>query len=97
MQRRRFLGRSVLGGAAAGSLQAQPPARLKKSATLPQGLATAALANSRSGWSPFTVPDYYTYADDLVIEPNQTGKPTTSRSTPADSSPNWWTKATLLT
>jgi LmbE family N-acetylglucosaminyl deacetylase len=35
----------------------------------------AAYANRSSGYSPFTTPDYYTYADDLVIERNQPGKP----------------------
>jgi len=28
-----------------------------------------------AGKSPFTVPDYYTYADDLVVEKNRPGKP----------------------
>lgn len=40
-----------------------------------RGVTPTAYANSRSGWSPFTTPDYYTYADDLFLERNQAGKP----------------------
>jgi LmbE family N-acetylglucosaminyl deacetylase len=42
---------------------------------LPPGITPAAFANTSSGFSPFTTPDYYTYADDLMIEGNQSGKP----------------------
>ena len=72
MQRRRFLGRSVLSGAAFGST-AEAAATNKP--VRPKGYVPSAYANARSGWSPFTVPDYYTYADDLVIETTQSGKP----------------------
>jgi LmbE family N-acetylglucosaminyl deacetylase len=84
MERRKFLGNSFLtgtaalgaGGGAVAAAAAQHPA---KSATqplkAPRGVVPSAYANSRSGWSPFTTPDYYTYADDLILERTQPGKP----------------------
>lgn len=75
MERRRFLGRSVLGGAALSSASAQQPPQGKQSWPRKAGFTPAAYANSRSGWSPFTTPDYYSYADDLVVERNRPGKP----------------------
>lgn len=42
---------------------------------LPAGVTPTAFANTSSGFSPFTTPDYYTYTDDLFIERNQSGQP----------------------
>lgn len=77
MERRKFLGRSAAGGMAlggAGSLaeaEAAPAQRSK----LPSRFTPAAYSNRQSGFSPFTTPDYYMYADDLAIERNNPGKP----------------------
>lgn len=75
MERRKFIGKSVLSGAAVGSASAQAPRTGKKASILPSGYTPAVYSNSRSGWSPFTTPDYYSYADDLVLERSQPGKP----------------------
>ena len=72
MERRKFLERSVAGGIAIGGaagLSAQQPSKL------PSQITPSAYANRRSGFSPFSVADYFTYADDLVIERDQPGKP----------------------
>jgi len=63
MERRMFLG----GGAAAGAVMAQQAATPAQTA--------AAVRMRSSGYSPFTTPDNYTFANDLTIERNQTGKP----------------------
>ena len=79
MRRRRFLGRSMAGGIALGAAPAlsaqapQPPARPRSE--LPAGVTPSAYANRSAGYNPFAAPDYYTYADDLVVERNRTGKP----------------------
>ncbi|MBV6433529.1 MAG: hypothetical protein IANPNBLG_03707 [Bryobacteraceae bacterium] len=73
MDRRNFIGGSMGGGFAF-----QGPARAQTADarhTLPRGATPTAFANQKTGYSPFTVPDYYTYADDLVIERNRPGKP----------------------
>lgn len=82
MKRRKFLTQSAAAGAAAAAVPpaalAQQPARPGASGAplqLPPKTAPAAYANRRSGWSPFTVPDYYSYADDLQIERAAKGKP----------------------
>ena len=80
MQRRNFLAQSLAGGAALGSVAATPAAQQTasgggRSSDLPSKFTPTAYANNRSGYSPFTTPDYYTYADDLAIEPNRPGKP----------------------
>lgn len=72
MERRGFLGKSIAGGIALGSGPALSPAR---AADLPAQVTPTAYANRRSGYNPFGTPDYYTYADDLTIERNRTGKP----------------------
>ncbi|MGO8785789.1 MAG: integrase core domain-containing protein [Terriglobia bacterium] len=37
------------------------------------------MRNTKTGYSPFTIPDYYMYANDLVIERNVPGKPHTGK------------------
>jgi len=72
MQRRSFLGSSVAAGAPLGA--ASPPAPAPPAA-LPAGITPTAYALPHSGYSPFTTPDYYTYANDLVIERPRPGQP----------------------
>ncbi|MEK7409466.1 MAG: PIG-L family deacetylase [Acidobacteriota bacterium] len=76
MERRSFLGRSVAAASALGGVPAAddaPPAELPR----PGGarFTPTAFAIPHSGYSPFTTPDYYTFASDLVIERPRTGKP----------------------
>jgi LmbE family N-acetylglucosaminyl deacetylase len=80
MKRRKFLGRSmaagaVLGGAESLSLPGVATAAQTERANLPPRVTASAYSLRRSSYSPFTTPDYYTYADDLVIERNRAGKP----------------------
>ena len=79
MRRRKFLGRSLAGGVALGAAPAlsplPPPQEAGRRSSLPSNVTATAYANRSSGYSPFTTPDYYTYADDLVIERNRPGKP----------------------
>ncbi|MCW5981605.1 MAG: PIG-L family deacetylase [Bryobacteraceae bacterium] len=77
MKRRKFLGGTVAGGvAAAGGAEAAPLAQAQGTpGKLPPKVTPSAYSNRRAGFSPFTVPDYYVYADDLTIERNQPGKP----------------------
>ena len=83
MKRRKFLTRSALLGAALpAAVPAQTPGPTPARAAapsaplaLPARTTPAAYANKRSGWSPFTVPDYYSFADDLQIERAAKGKP----------------------
>ncbi|MCZ2151571.1 MAG: PIG-L family deacetylase [Bryobacterales bacterium] len=73
MDRRKFIGSSMGGGFAM-----QAPAQAQTAGAphnLPAGATPTAFANQRTGYNPFTVPDYYTYADDLLIERNRPGKP----------------------
>jgi LmbE family N-acetylglucosaminyl deacetylase len=65
----------ALGGAAA--LQAPQPAHAAQSqpSDLPSKFTPAAFSVRKSAYSPFTTPDYYTFADDLVLERARTGKP----------------------
>jgi LmbE family N-acetylglucosaminyl deacetylase len=80
MKRRKFLGRSVTGGLAAGLSGACLPLRGAQSnsgkhSDLPQKFTPSAYSLPSSKYSPFTIPDYYTFADDLTIERNRDGKP----------------------
>ncbi len=71
MNRRRFFHRSVAGGVALGGAQVAgaPPS------DLPSRFTPSAYSVPSTKYSPFTTPDYYTYADNLVIERNRPGKP----------------------
>lgn len=73
MDRRHFFGTGMALGAAAAS--AQSPSAAPRRAVLPPGATPAAYANTKSDYSPFTTPDYYSYTNDLVIEGNVPGKP----------------------
>ncbi|MEZ5402816.1 MAG: PIG-L family deacetylase [Bryobacteraceae bacterium] len=70
MRRRKFLGASA---AVPAALPAAAPAPVKTK--LPGAIQPAAYANPSSGYSPFTTPDYYSYADDLAIERARPGRP----------------------
>jgi LmbE family N-acetylglucosaminyl deacetylase len=79
IRRRKFLRGTLAGGAALGGLaaaqsQAQTPAP-RRSSDLPPQYTPSAYSVPSTKYSPFTVPDYYTYADDLVIERKRPGKP----------------------
>src|SRR5690348_10102192 len=77
MQRRKFLRGTVAGGAALGGLaaaRAQDVTGRRKS-DLPTQFTPTAYSRPSTKYSPFTTPDYQTYADDLVIERNRPGKP----------------------
>jgi LmbE family N-acetylglucosaminyl deacetylase len=70
----------MAGGIALGSMAAlQKPGMAQESARansdLPPKFTPSAYSVPSTKYSPFTTPDYYTYADDLMIERNQTGKP----------------------
>lgn len=73
MERRKFLRRSLAGGAAAGLVAAQAPSG--RSPDLPARFTPTAHSIPHSHYSPFTTPDYYTFADDLTIERHAGGKP----------------------
>lgn len=73
MERRKFLQGSIAGGTAAGG--AGVPVEAAQRSELPAKYTPTAYSVPRSAYSPFTTPDYYTYADDLVIERNRPGKP----------------------
>ena len=64
MRRRKFLGTTATGGLALGQAAQAQPAQSRRP-SLPAGVTPAAYANPRSGYSPFTTPDYYTYTDDF--------------------------------
>lgn len=73
MERRAFLGGAAGGGLALNSQSPAPEQRGKSD--LPARFTPSAYALPASEFSPFTIPDYYTYASDLVIERNSPGKP----------------------
>jgi LmbE family N-acetylglucosaminyl deacetylase len=78
MDRRKFLSRSMAGGMATGyllqpSLEAQDPGTPRSD--LPSRFTPTAYAFPRSAYNPFGATDYYTFANDLVIERNRPGRP----------------------
>lgn len=68
MDRRRFLGASAAGGMALGGAAAQK-------SNLPDKFAPSAHTAPRSPYGAALTPDYYTFADNLIIERNQPGRP----------------------
>ena len=74
MERRSFLSRSVAGAAALTAAPAAEQAGRRRS-DLPAKFTPCAYAVATTGYTPFATPDYYTYADDLVIERNNPGQP----------------------
>lgn len=72
MDRRHFFGTGI---GLSASASAQAPSSQQRGRVLPPGVTPAAYANAKSGYSPFTTPDYYTFTDDVMIEGNRPGKP----------------------
>ena len=79
MRRRKFLASSVAGGAAfSGAAQArgdQAQSTDTPRSTLPPGVTPTLYAVPHSEYGASTTPDYFSYANDLVIERNRPGKP----------------------
>src|SRR5262249_58183385 len=80
MRRRKFLA----GAAAASGVPALAQTNRKsgvpaRNSGLPPKFAPSAYATTKTGYSPFTIPDYYTFASDLTIERNISGKPHTGK------------------
>src|SRR5438093_11103948 len=80
MERRKVLRRWMAGGMTVGLAGAARPASAAQPANgrnsdLPSKFTPTAYSLPSSHYSPFTTPDYYTYADDLVVERNRPGKP----------------------
>lgn len=67
-------GIGLSGAAALGAPEAARAAAARRS-DLPSKFTPAVYANTASQHNPFATPDYYEYADDLVIERNRPGKP----------------------
>jgi LmbE family N-acetylglucosaminyl deacetylase len=65
----------ALGGLAGVTPQLAGQAAGKRRSDLPSQFVPSAYSVPSTKYSPFTVPDYYTYADDLVVERNRPGKP----------------------
>src|SRR5689334_6757208 len=79
MKRRGFLGRFMTGIAFSNAATSPSVLRAQEAqaqiSKLRAKFTPAAYANPPSKFNPFGTPDYYTYADDLVIERDQPGKP----------------------
>ncbi len=76
MRRRKFLaGAAALGGVPALAQSNRQAGAAAQRSSLPAEFTPCAYATTRTGYSPFTVPDYYTFANDLAIERNAPGKP----------------------
>jgi LmbE family N-acetylglucosaminyl deacetylase len=76
MRRRKFLaGAATLGGAPALAQPTRRSATEARHSSLPANVTPCAYATTRTGYSPFTIPDYFTFANDLTVERNVSGKP----------------------
>ena len=77
MNRRRFLGRTAAGGIALGgaAAQQQAPSAAGQRSNLPPAVTPTAYAVPRGEYNAYLTSDYHTYANDLVIERDQPGKP----------------------
>ena len=80
MRRRKFLaGAGVLGSVPALAQSNRKAATAARHSDLPAKFAPSAFATTKTGYSPFTIPDYYTFANDLTIERNAPNKPHTGK------------------
>ena len=76
MRRRKFLaGAAAVGGVPALAQSNRKAGAAARNSDLPSKFAPSAYATTKTGYSPFTIPDYYTFASDLTIERNVSGKP----------------------
>ena len=76
MRRRKFLaGAAALGGAPALAQSNRNTGVPARNPGLPAKFVPSAYATTKTGYSPFTIPDYYTFANDLTIERYVPGKP----------------------
>jgi LmbE family N-acetylglucosaminyl deacetylase len=76
MRRRRFLAAAAALGSAPASAQSNRKAgAAAPHSELPARFSPCAYATTRTGYSPFTIPDYYTFANDLAVERSAPGKP----------------------
>jgi len=76
MRRRKFLAGAVaMGGAPALPQSAKKAAGAVRRSALPAHYTPCAYATTKTGYSPFTIPDYYTFADNLTVERDAPGKP----------------------
>jgi LmbE family N-acetylglucosaminyl deacetylase len=76
MRRRKFLaGAAVASGVPAIAQSNRKGGTAARNPDLPSKFAPSAYATTKTGYSPFTIPDYYTFASDLTIERNAAGKP----------------------
>ena len=80
MRRRKFLaGTAALGAVPALAQANQSPAARERSPDLPARFTPSAWATRKTGYTPFAVPDYFTFASDLAVVRNVTGKPHTGK------------------
>src|SRR5262249_28588762 len=75
MRRRKFLAAAATTGVPAMAQSNRNIGRTPQHRDLPGKFAPTAYATSKTGYSPFPIPDYYTFADNLAIERNAPGKP----------------------
>jgi LmbE family N-acetylglucosaminyl deacetylase len=76
MRRRNFLAGAVTLGNAPAQAQATRQAGAgARHPSVPANFTPCAYATTKTGYSPFTIPDYYTFASDLSIERNAPGQP----------------------
>ncbi len=76
MRRRKFLaGAAGIPGAPALAQSARKGSGGSPRSGLPGKFTPSAYATTKTGYSPFTIPDYYTFASDLMIERDVSGKP----------------------
>ena len=76
MRRRKFLAEAAaLGGVPAFAQSNRKAVKAAPHSDLPAKYTPCAYATTKTGFSPFTIPDYYTFANDLTIERNAPNKP----------------------
>ena len=75
MRRRKFLAGVVVLGGAPALPQSRKSGATARGSGLPPQFTPSAYATTKTGYSPFTIPDYYTFASDLAVERDAAGKP----------------------